>query len=75
VGEALSGTEHVRQFRREVADAEVAELSEALAEAVLAEREAIAHAGAVRARLREAQASLAELDDSGADEPPADTAT
>jgi hypothetical protein len=42
---------------------------------VLAEREAIAHAGAVRARLREAQASLAELDDSGADGPPADTAT
>jgi hypothetical protein len=75
VGEARSGTEHVRQFRREVADAEVAELSEALAEAVLAEREAIAHAGAVRARLREAQASLAELDDSGTEDPPADAHT
>jgi hypothetical protein len=62
VGTDRAGTDHVRQMRREVAEVEVAELSEALTEALLTEREAIAHAGAVRARLREAQATLAALD-------------
>ena len=39
----------------------MAELREALDAAVIAEREAIASASAVRARLREAEAALEEL--------------
>jgi hypothetical protein len=60
--------DHVLLLRREVAEAEVTELREALAEAVLLEREAITRAGAIRARLREAEATLAGLG-GGADDP------
>jgi outer membrane biosynthesis protein TonB len=56
-----SGDEHVRLLRRELLISEVAELREAFDEAVVAEREAIAQAAAIRARLREAEAALEEL--------------
>ena len=54
--------DHVLQLRREVASEEVAELEEALREATLAEREAIAQAAAIRARLAEARGQLADLE-------------
>ena len=59
--DARDGTDHVLLLRRELAESEVTELREALAEAVLIEHEAIARAGAIRARLREAESNLAEL--------------
>ena len=67
-----AGDDHVSQLRREIAEAEVAELSEALAEAVLVEREAIANAGAIRSRLREAQAIVDGLSEASAAVPDAE---
>jgi hypothetical protein len=61
VDEVGDSSEQVRQLRLEIATAEKAELEAVLAEALAAERDAVARTVSVRGRLRDAQATIDSL--------------